>query len=105
VAHGDTFASMLQLTRSDQGQITGVLDALDLRPDGKLHSDHAAIIGGALDGDQLTLTVNLSSSATTLAALWDGEGSSCMSWPAMARSFPWTSAGAPRRISKSTPTN
>jgi hypothetical protein len=58
VAHGPNFASMLQLTQTDGGQITGALDETELRTDGKLHSDRIPITSGMLDGGQLTLSVH-----------------------------------------------
>jgi hypothetical protein len=46
---------MLQMTQSQGGQITGVLNRVELRNDGSIESDETSITGGMLDGDQLTL--------------------------------------------------
>ena len=56
VAHGPGSASLLQLTQTDGGQITGALDETDIRSDGRVHSDRTPITSGAVDGNQLTLT-------------------------------------------------
>ena len=58
--HGPAFVNMLQLTQSSGGQITGVLSTISLSPDGKLASDSIPVTSGALDHDQLTLTLNSS---------------------------------------------
>jgi hypothetical protein len=58
IAHGPDYASMMQLTQAERGQVTGVVDVTQLRGDGRLHSDRTAIVGGAVDGGQLTLTVH-----------------------------------------------
>ena len=58
VAHGPYFASMLQLTETENGQITGVVASVELKADGRLNSGQASITGGAADADQVTLTVH-----------------------------------------------
>lgn len=55
VSHGQNFVDMLQLTQTDNGQITGVFSSIELNSDGKIHSDSAPIASGAFDDGQLTL--------------------------------------------------
>lgn len=58
VAHGPNYVNMLQLTQTDQGQITGVLSSMEVDTEGKLTAEQASVTGGAVDADQLTLTLN-----------------------------------------------
>jgi hypothetical protein len=57
VAYGPNFASLLQLTQSSGGQITGTFDEVVLGGDGRLYPTRTPVIGGTLDGNQLTLTI------------------------------------------------
>ena len=56
VSHGPNFAEMLQLTQTDNGQISGVLSSAELKADGSISSEQSAVTG-ADDADQLTLTI------------------------------------------------
>lgn len=48
---------MLQLTQTDNGQITGVFDSLTMKQPGRLSSDHGYLTG-VVDRDQIILTVH-----------------------------------------------
>jgi gas vesicle protein len=54
VAHASTFAEMLQLTQTSDGQISGVLSHVELKSDGSVSSELSPVNGTA-DADQLTL--------------------------------------------------
>ena len=54
VAHAPTFAEMLQLTQTPDGQISGVISHIDLKSDGKISSEQSPVNGTA-DSGQLTL--------------------------------------------------
>ncbi|MGA8272615.1 MAG: hypothetical protein WB919_13730 [Candidatus Sulfotelmatobacter sp.] len=54
VAHASTFAEMLQLTQTSDGQISGVLSHVELKSDGNVSSEQSPVNGTA-DADQLTL--------------------------------------------------
>jgi hypothetical protein len=54
VAHTPTFAEMLQLTETDNGQLSGVLSHIELKQDGNVSSEQTPVNGTA-DSDQLTL--------------------------------------------------
>lgn len=58
IAHGEQFVEMLQLTESQDGQITGVLNTMDLKSDGRINTDEASITSGTIDGNQLTLRIS-----------------------------------------------
>lgn len=58
IARDPNGASMLQLTQTASGQITGVFDYVALDSTGKISTDEAPITSGVLDGRQLTLTLN-----------------------------------------------
>ncbi|MGD0470627.1 MAG: hypothetical protein ABSA54_19795 [Terriglobales bacterium] len=58
VAHGERFVEILQLTESQDGQITGVLNTMELKNDGSIDTDEASITSGTIDGDQLTLHIS-----------------------------------------------
>jgi hypothetical protein len=58
VGHGPNFVARLRLTDNTRGQITGVLDDVDLSADGQITPKQVSIIGGTVDGDQLTLTAS-----------------------------------------------
>jgi hypothetical protein len=55
IAHGEQFVNMLQLTESQNGQISGVLYTIDLSSDGSISTNNISITSGTIDGDQLTL--------------------------------------------------
>jgi hypothetical protein len=57
VSHGQNFATMLQLTQAKTGQIAGVITSVELTADGRLNSNNVSVTGGAVDGDQITLTI------------------------------------------------
>jgi hypothetical protein len=54
VAHASTFAEMLQLTQTSDGQISGVLSHVELKSDGSVTSEQSPVNGTA-DAGQLTL--------------------------------------------------
>lgn len=54
VAHASTFAEMLQLTQTSDGQISGVLSHVELTSDGSVSSEQSPVNGTA-DAGQLTL--------------------------------------------------
>ena len=54
VAHGATFAEMLQLTQTPDGQLSGVLSHVELKTDGSVSSEQTPVSGTA-DAGQLTL--------------------------------------------------
>ena len=54
VAHATTFAEMLQLTQTTDGQLSGVLSHVELNQDGNVSSEQTPVNGTA-DSDQLTL--------------------------------------------------
>ena len=58
IAHGEQFVNMLQLTESQNGQITGVLNTIDLSSDGSIKTDNISITSGTIDGDQLTIRLS-----------------------------------------------
>lgn len=57
VAHGPNLATMLQVTQTDNGQITGVYSFVEVSADGRLDSEHISVTG-VIDGGQLTLTLH-----------------------------------------------
>ena len=56
LGHGANFAEMLQLTETNDGQISGVLSWAELRSDGRVTSEQAPV-SGAVDADQVTLNI------------------------------------------------
>jgi hypothetical protein len=56
VAHGPNFAEMLQLTQTDNGQLSGVVTSVQLKAEGNISSDQTPVTG-AIDADQLMLSV------------------------------------------------
>src|SRR5437667_4455656 len=54
VTHAATFAEMLQLTETPDGQINGVLSHVELKKDGTTSSEQSPVNGNA-DAGQLTL--------------------------------------------------
>ncbi len=56
VAHGANFAEMVQLAQTDNGQLSGVLTCVQLKPEGNIISDQTPVTG-VVDADQLTLSV------------------------------------------------
>lgn len=54
VAHAPTFAEMLQLTETDNGQLGGVLSLVELKQDGNVGSEQTPV-SGTTDAGQLTL--------------------------------------------------
>jgi hypothetical protein len=50
--------AMLQLTQATGGQITGVVSVVELDSSGSVKADTSSIMGGTLDGAQLTLTLH-----------------------------------------------
>lgn len=55
IAHGERSVDMLQLTESQDGQITGVLNTMELSSDGNIDTHDGSITSGTIDGNQLTL--------------------------------------------------
>lgn len=75
VAHAPTFAEMLQLTETDNGQLRGVLSHVELKPDGNVSSGQTAVNGTA-DAGQLILkfpTILSFISGQTLAGTISGS--------------------------------
>lgn len=58
IAKESNAVTMLQLTQTANGQITGVYDYAALDSGGEVSSNQIPITNGVLDGNQLTLTVN-----------------------------------------------
>lgn len=56
IGHDTGFAEMLQLTETENGQVTGVLSWAELKSDGRVTSEQAPV-AGAVDSDQLTLNI------------------------------------------------
>ena len=54
VGHGANFTEMLQLTQTNNGQISGVISSITLKDDGTVKSEQAQVTG-AVDADQMTL--------------------------------------------------
>lgn len=63
IDHAERYVSMLQLTESGNGQISGVLSTINLQSDGSIDPDNLSITSGAIDGNQLTLHFSASASA------------------------------------------
>jgi hypothetical protein len=72
VGHGPHFAEMLQLTQTDNGQISGVLSSVEARPDGNISSDQKPLTG-SVDSDQLTLNIGSFLARTNLAGTVSGN--------------------------------
>jgi hypothetical protein len=66
VGHGPHFAEMLQLTQTDNGQISGVLSSVETQPEGTISSDQRPLTG-SVDSDQLTLNIGSFLARTNLA--------------------------------------
>jgi hypothetical protein len=56
VGHGANFAEMLQLTETENGQMSGVLSWAELKGDGRVTSEQAPVTG-VVDADQVTLNI------------------------------------------------
>lgn len=56
VSHGPNFAEMLQLTQTDNGQLSGALSSVELKPEGNITSVQDSVTG-VVDAEQLTLNV------------------------------------------------
>ena len=56
VSHSPNSAEMLQLTQTDNGQISGVLSFVGLKPEGNITSGQNSVTG-VVDAEQLTLSV------------------------------------------------
>src|SRR4051812_47773982 len=54
VAHSSKFVEMLQVTQTDNGQLTGVLSSITLKPDGTIKSEQIPITG-TVDSGQLVI--------------------------------------------------
>lgn len=70
---GRNFVSRLELTQTDGGQVTGVLNTINLHADGKIDVESEAITAGAFDGEQLTLTFHPGAFGTNLAGTVKGN--------------------------------
>jgi hypothetical protein len=71
VGHGPHFAEMLQLTQTDNGQISGVLSSVEVQPEGNISSDQRPLTG-SVDSDQLTLNIGSFLARTNLAGTVNG---------------------------------
>jgi hypothetical protein len=56
VGHGASFAEILQLTETDNGQVSGVLSWAELKSDGRVTSEQAPATG-TVDAEQITLSL------------------------------------------------
>jgi hypothetical protein len=72
VGHGTDFAEMLQLTQTDNGQISGVFTSIELKEQGNIDS-HQTTVSGAIDTGQLTLKFGSFIFANTLAGTFNGN--------------------------------
>jgi hypothetical protein len=54
VAHSSKFVEMIQMTQTDNGQLTGVLSSITLKPDGTIKSEQIPITG-TVDSGQLVI--------------------------------------------------
>jgi len=75
VAHAPTFAEMLQLTQTPDGQISGVLTYVALKSDGRISSEQTPV-NGIADAGQLTLkfpTILSFISGKSLAGTFSGN--------------------------------
>jgi hypothetical protein len=72
VGHGPHFAEMLQLTQTDNGQMTGVLSSVEVQPEGNVKSDQKPVTG-SVDSDQLTLNIGSFLFRTSLAGTVSGN--------------------------------
>jgi hypothetical protein len=71
VAHGPTFAEMLQMTQTENGQITGVVSSVEVDADGEVKSDQGSL-SGAFDSGQITLTFHPGLFASSFAGSASG---------------------------------
>jgi hypothetical protein len=72
VGHGPHFTEMLQLTQTDNGQISGVLSSVEVQPEGNVKSDQRPVTG-SIDSDQLTLNIGSFLLRTNLAGTVSGN--------------------------------
>jgi len=72
VGHGPHFAEMLQLTQTDNGQISGVLSSVEVKSDGNINSDQRPLTG-SVDSDQLTLNIGSFLARINLAGTVNGN--------------------------------
>ena len=63
---------MLQLTQTDNGQISGFLSSVEVQPEGNVKSDQRPL-AGSVDSDQLTLNIGTFLLRTTLAGTISGN--------------------------------
>jgi hypothetical protein len=56
VSRGPNFAEMLQVTQTENGQITGVLNSAELKPAGNVNSEQA-VVKGVVDSGQITINI------------------------------------------------
>ena len=56
IGHGASFAEMLQLTETNNGQVSGVLSWIELKSDGRVTSEQAPVTG-TVDAEQITLNI------------------------------------------------
>src|SRR4051812_48369127 len=56
VSRGTSFTLMLQLTETNNGQLSGLVSWLELQNDGDVQSGQRSVSGSA-DGDQITLKI------------------------------------------------
>lgn len=71
VGHGTGFAEMLQLTQTNNGQISGVFTSIELK-EGNIDS-HQTTVSGVIDTGQLTLKFGSFIFANTLAGTFNGN--------------------------------
>ena len=72
VGHGRDFAEMLQLTQTNNGQISGVLSSVELKEQGNIQSQQTPVTG-SVDAGQVTLKLGSFIFANTLAGTFNGN--------------------------------
>jgi len=72
VGHGTGFAEMLQLTQTNNGQISGVFTSIELKEQGNIDPHQTTVIG-AIDTGHLTLKLGSFIFANTLAGTFNGN--------------------------------
>jgi hypothetical protein len=72
VAHDARSAAMLQLTQTDNGQITGVVSIVEINSEGKIDSRQRSV-NGALDNGQIMLSFSSGLNTTALAGTVNGN--------------------------------
>jgi hypothetical protein len=72
VAHGTSFAEMLQLTQTNNGQISGVFTSVELKEPGEIKAEQTTV-SGSVDAGQVTLKFGSFIFANTVAGTFNGN--------------------------------